>query len=103
MRIQYGGRVARNVQHLSVMRFADHCRDAIHGSSASEGLAYLAPAKGYHFGLRMIFHPAPGIEVPSDRNDRRNPLETGDDVRRIGNAGVDDVRRACEALLNLRT
>lgn len=36
MRIQYGGRVARNAQHLSVMRFADHQREVVHGSSVSQ-------------------------------------------------------------------
>ena len=35
VRIQYGGKVARNAQHLSVMRFAGHRREAIHGSSVS--------------------------------------------------------------------
>jgi hypothetical protein len=33
-----------------------------------------APAEGYHLGLWIMFRPVPGIDVPSDRNDRRNPL-----------------------------
>jgi hypothetical protein len=41
MRIQYGGRVARNAQHLSVMRFAEGQREAIHGSSVSRGACVL--------------------------------------------------------------
>jgi hypothetical protein len=44
-----------------------------------------------------------GIDVPSDRNDRRNPLESGDNVRRTDVADVDNMRHACEALLDLRT
>jgi hypothetical protein len=48
-----------------------------------------------------MFRPVAGIDVPSDRNDRRNPLEFGDNVWRTDIAGVDDMRHACEALLNL--
>jgi hypothetical protein len=33
----------------------------------------------------------------------RNPLESGDNVRRTDVAGVDNMRHACEALLDLRT
>jgi hypothetical protein len=33
----------------------------------------------------------------------RNPLESGDNVRRTDVAGVDNMRPACEALLDLRT
>jgi hypothetical protein len=62
-----------------------------------------APAEGYHLGLRIMLRPVPGIDVPSDRNDRRNPLETDDNVWRTDIAGVDDVRHACQALLDLRT
>jgi hypothetical protein len=43
------------------------------------------------------------IDVPSDRNDRRNPLESGDNVRQTDVADVDNMRHACEALLDLRT
>ena len=62
-----------------------------------------APAEGYHLGLWIMFRPVPGIDVPSDRNDRRNPLESGDNVRRTDVADVDNMRHACEALLDLRT
>ncbi len=62
-----------------------------------------APAEGYHLGLRILLRPAAGIDVSSDRNDGRNPLESGDNVRRTDVAGVDNMRHACEALLDLRT
>ena len=62
-----------------------------------------APAEGYHLGLRILLRTVAGIDVPSDRNDRRNPLESGDNVRRTDIADVDNMRHACEALLDLRT
>ena len=62
-----------------------------------------ASAEGYHLGLRITFRPVLSIDVPSDRNDRRNPLEAGDNVWRTDIAGVDDMRYACETLLDLRT
>jgi hypothetical protein len=62
-----------------------------------------APAEGYHLGLRILLRPVAGIDVPSNRNDRRNPLESGDNVRRTDVAGMDNMRHACEALLDLRT
>jgi hypothetical protein len=61
-----------------------------------------ASAEGYHLSLRIMFRPVAGIDVRSDRNDRRNPLQFGDNVWRTDIAGVDDMRHACEALLNLR-
>jgi hypothetical protein len=48
-----------------------------------------------------MFRPVAGIDVPSDRNDRRNALESGDNVWRTDIASVDDMRHTCEALLNL--
>ena len=62
-----------------------------------------ATTERYHLGLRIMFRPVAGIDVPSDRNDRRNPLESGDNVRRTAVADVDNMRHACEALLDLRT
>jgi len=62
-----------------------------------------APAEGYRPGLRIVFRPTAGINVASDRNDRRNPLESGNDVWRTDIAGVDDLRHAREALLDLWT
>jgi hypothetical protein len=62
-----------------------------------------APAERYHLGFRIMFRPLAGINVPSDRTDRRNPVESGDNVWRTDIAGVDDMSHACEALLDLRT
>jgi hypothetical protein len=62
-----------------------------------------APAEGYHPGLRIMFRPVAGIDVPSDRNDRRNAFESGNNFRRTDIAGMNDVRHAREALLNLWT
>ena len=33
-----------------------------------------APTEHYLLGLRIMFHPLASIDVPSDRNDRRNPV-----------------------------
>ena len=60
-----------------------------------------APTERYHLGLRIMFRPVAGIDVPSDRNDRRNPLESGDNVWRTDIAGVEDMRHACEGCLDL--
>jgi hypothetical protein len=57
----------------------------------------------YNIVTRVLLRPVAGIDVPSDRNDRRNPLESGDNVRRTDVADVDNMRHACEALLDLRT
>ena len=54
-----------------------------------------APTEHYLLGLRIMFRPVASIDVPSDRNDRRNPLESGDNVWRTDIAGVDDMRHAC--------
>ncbi len=35
-----------------------------------------APAERYRLGLRIMLRPLAGIDVPSDRNDRRNPVES---------------------------
>ena len=62
-----------------------------------------APTERYHLGLLIMCRPMAGINVPSDRNDRRNPLESGDNAWRTDIAGVDDMRHACEGLLDLWT
>ena len=62
-----------------------------------------APTEHYLLGLRIVFRPVASIDVPSDRNDRRNPLESGDNVWRTDIAGVDDMRHACEGFLDLWT
>jgi hypothetical protein len=51
-----------------------------------------APTERYHLGLRIMSRPVAGIDVPSDRNDTRNPLESGDNVWRTDIAGADDIR-----------
>jgi hypothetical protein len=62
-----------------------------------------ASAESYRLGLRIMLRPIAGIDVPSDGNDSRNPLQSGDHVWRTDIASVDDVRHAGEALLNLWT
>jgi hypothetical protein len=44
-----------------------------------------------------------GIDIPSDRNHRRNAAESDDDVRPTDVAGVDDMFHPCQALLSLWT
>lgn len=53
--------------------------------------------------LRITLRPPAGIDVPSDRNDRRNELQSVDYIRRTDIAGMDDLRDACQLLLGLRT
>ena len=62
-----------------------------------------APAEPYHLGVGITFRPVVGIDIPSDRNHRRNPAESGDDVRPTDIAGVDDMRHPGQALLSLWT
>jgi len=62
-----------------------------------------APAEPYHLGVGITFRPVVGIDIPSDRNHRRNPAECGDDVRPTDIAGVDDMRHPGQALLSLWT
>jgi hypothetical protein len=50
-----------------------------------------APTERYHLGLRIMLRPVAGIDVPSDRSDRRDPLEAADNVWRTDIAGVDDM------------
>ena len=61
------------------------------------------PAEGDHLGLRITFRPWRSVDVPSDRNDGRDPLQCCDNVWRTDVAGMDDMRHACEELLNFRT
>jgi hypothetical protein len=62
-----------------------------------------APTERYHPGFRIMFRPVVGIDVPSDRNGRRNPLESADNVWRTDIAGMDDMRHAGELFLDLWT
>jgi hypothetical protein len=61
-----------------------------------------APAQFYHLGVRIVSRPVADIDVPSDRSDRRNPAEPGNDLWPTDITGVDDMRHAGELLLNLR-
>jgi hypothetical protein len=60
-----------------------------------------APTERHHLCLRIMFRPAAGIDVPSDRNDRCNLLESGDNAWRTDIAGVEDMRHAREGCLDL--
>jgi hypothetical protein len=44
-----------------------------------------------------------GIHIPFDRNHRRNPAESGDDVQPTDIASVDDMRHPSQVLLSLWT
>jgi hypothetical protein len=61
------------------------------------------PAEPYHLGVGITFRPVAGIDIPSDRNHRRNLAESGDDVRPTDVAGVDDMCHPRKALLGLWT
>ncbi len=49
-----------------------------------------------------MFRPVAGIDVSSDRSDRRNPTQQADNVRVTNIASVDDMRRPGKPLLSLR-
>src|SRR5262245_16048857 len=49
------------------------------------------PAEPYRPGVRIVFRPVASIDVPSDRNHRRNPAQTCDDVWPTNITGVDDM------------
>jgi hypothetical protein len=59
-------------------------------------------AEPYHLSVGIAFRPVAGIDVSSDRSDRRNPTESGENVRVTNIAGVDDMRHPGEPLLSLR-
>ena len=54
-------------------------------------------------GVGIAFCPIAGIDVAPDRSDRRNPAEPGNNFWATDITGVDDMRHACEPLLNLGT
>lgn len=62
-----------------------------------------APAEPYDCGVGIRFRPVAGINIPSDRNHRRNPTESDDDLRPADIAGVDDMRHPGQASLSLWT
>ncbi len=71
------------------------CLDVVQNMDAN-------PAKGYRLRLRIMFRPVAGIDIASDRNDRRDPPESGDNAWRTDIAGVDDVVHPREVLLDIR-
>ena len=56
----------------------------------------------YHLNVRIMFRPVAGINVSSDRSDRRNPTESDKNVRATNIASVDDMRYPGQRLLGLR-
>ena len=62
-----------------------------------------ALSESYHLGVGITFRPVAGIDIPSDRNHRRNLAEAGDDVWPTDVAGVDDMLHPGQALLSLWT
>jgi hypothetical protein len=49
-----------------------------------------------------FLRPLAGVDVPSDRTDRRNPAQPGNYVWLTNITAVDDMRNAREPLLSLR-
>ena len=56
----------------------------------------------YHLSVGIMFRPVAGIDVSSDRSDRRNPTESDKNVRTTNIASVDDMRHSGKFLLSLR-
>jgi hypothetical protein len=56
----------------------------------------------YHLSVGIMFRPVPGIDVSSNRGDRRNPTESDENVRATNIASVDDMRHPGKPLLSLR-
>lgn len=55
----------------------------------------------YRPSVRIMFRPVGGIDVPSNRSDRRNPTESDKNIRTTNIAGVDDMRHPGKPLLSL--
>ena len=60
-----------------------------------------APAEPYHLSVRITFRQVAGIDVSSDRSDRRDPMESDENVRAANIASVDDMRHPGKPLLSL--
>ncbi|ANW01094.1 hypothetical protein LMTR13_13830 [Bradyrhizobium icense] len=58
-------------------------------------------AEPYRLSVRIMFRPVAGIDVPSNRSDRRNPTESDKNVRTTNIAGVDDMRHTGKPFLSL--
>jgi hypothetical protein len=59
-------------------------------------------AEPYHLSFGTTFRPVAGIDVSSDRSDRRNPTESDENVRATNIASVDDMRHPGKPYLSLR-
>ena len=55
----------------------------------------------YRLSVRIMFRPVGGIDVPSDRSDRRNPTEFDKNIRTTNIASVDDMRHPRKPFLSL--
>ncbi len=55
----------------------------------------------YHLSVRIRFRPVGGIDVPSNRSDRRNPTESDKNIRTTNIASVDNMRHPGKPLLSL--
>jgi hypothetical protein len=56
----------------------------------------------YHLSVGIMFRPVAGIDVSSDRSDRRNPTESDKNVRATNVASVDNMRHPGKPSLSLR-
>src|SRR5258705_7445364 len=61
-----------------------------------------ALAEPYHLSVGITFRQVAGIDVSSDRSDRRYPTESNENVRATNIASVDDMRHPGKPLLSLR-
>ena len=53
----------------------------------------------HEFGVRVLSRPVTGVDVASDRRDRRDPPKCGQDIRPPDVPAVNDVIGACQTLL----
>jgi hypothetical protein len=60
-----------------------------------------ALAEPYHLSVGITFRQVAGIDVSSDRSDRRDPTESDENVRATNIASVDDMRHPGKPLLSL--
>ena len=58
--------------------------------------------ESYHLSFGIMFCPVAGIDVSSDRRDRRNPTKSDENVLAANIASVDDMRDPGKPLLSLR-
>ena len=60
-----------------------------------------ALAEPYQLSVGITFRQVAGIDVSSDRSDRRDPTESDENVRATNIASVDDMRHPGKPLLSL--